>query len=57
MFFLMYKDKVRGFFGCFFFLTNQTFPKLLNIFKRELDCQFYSVLNLWTTQPKVTFSF
>lgn len=47
----MYKDKVR----IFFFLTNQMFLKLFNMLKRELDCQFYSTLNLWTTQSKVTF--
>lgn len=50
----MPKNKVRDF---FFHQTNQTFRKFFNIFKRELDCQFRSILNLWPTLSKVTFFF
>lgn len=46
------------FFVLFCFLPNKSnTPRLLNIFKRKLGCQFYSILNLCTTLSKVTFSF
>lgn len=41
----------------FFNQANQIFQKLLIIFKRELDCHFYSIFNLWTMRCTVTCSF